>query len=87
MTQFYFVFQVKGLDICLMAKDFKTKPKSCRADLLFYKKEHYSTLVEIMQVLGIATTSNPRQLNLANQITKFVENSCPDSCLFEIEEN
>ena len=77
-----FIFQVKGLDICLFAKDYKIKPNF--KDTLFAKEEHYSTLMEIIKELGINTTKNPRQLNLANKITDFVENTCPANCLFEI---
>ena len=67
-----------------MAKDFKNKPKSSLTDALFFKDKYYSTLVEIVQELGINTTQNPRQLNLANKITNFVESKCPGNCLFEM---
>ena len=76
-----FFFQIKGLDICMLAKDFKTKSKI--EDTIFFKEEH-SKLMEIVKELGINTTKTPRILNLANKITDFVENKCPGNCLFEM---
>ena len=52
---------------------------------MIMKDDLYESLVEIVGVLGIATSKKPRQLNLANKILKFVEQKCPLSCLSESE--
>ena len=58
---------MKGLDLCHLAKDFKTKQKaSMTSTALFFNDDIKSTLVEIVKELGIATTSKQqRHLNLA----------------------
>ena len=81
----FFFFQVRGLDICALAKDFKSKTANSRTTALFFEEEIYSTLIDIVGDLGINTSNNPRQLNLANQITKFVETNCQEKCCFEMQ--
>ena len=81
-----FLLQVKGLDLCQLAKDFKTKQKaSMTSTALFFNDDIKSTLVEIVNELGIPTTSKQqRHLNLANKITQYVEKNCTLECLCKI---
>ena len=78
--------EIKGLDICQLAKDFKTKQKTNMiASASFLDDDIKSTLVEIVQELEIKISSKqPRQLTLAKKITEYVEKKCPLECLFEV---
>jgi hypothetical protein len=64
-----------------MSKEFKNTPKANLKSTLFFNKELFEDLVEVVGTLGIPIGSNPRLLNLANKISQFVEKECPDGCL------
>ena len=81
-----FLFQVCGLDICSLAKDFKGTRKESVMKTMMYQDDLYETLKEILVVLGIPISSkNPRKLNLACKITNFVDKNCPLSCIVNVK--
>ena len=65
-----------------MSKEFKNTPKANLKSTLFFNKELFEDLVEVVGTLGIPIGSNPRQLNLANKISQFVGVPHQDFCAF-----
>ena len=79
-------FQVCGIDICSLAKEFKGTRKESIMKTMMFQEDLYGTLREILGVLGIPISSkNPRKLNLAYKITNFVDKNCPLSCTANVK--
>ena len=73
-------FQVNGLELCFLAKEYKKRTKENISDADFYKQE-LKDLKKAAVELGGTLPKRSTKSGLIKIIMKLVAEKCPDQCL------